>query len=137
MSVLGEIHASLDAIGVEQQACVFAFLVSYPLTLGALLDTRGRHIAAGISLASIAGFAWFTDPWFHAVVLVVLAIGATGVFIASVYVVDRLARKFALSRLPTEEAEFIGDERLFEPAMPDPEPGRHRLPIVTIVPVKH
>ena len=136
MSVLGEIHASLDAIGVEQQACVFAFLVSYPLTLGALLDMRGRHIAAGISIASIAGFALFTDPWFHAVVLVVLAVGATGVFIAAVYVVDRLARNFAFRGLPIEEVEFIDDESLREPAMPEPEAGRHCLPIVAIVSVK-
>ena len=33
MSVIGEIRASLDAIGFEQQACVFVFLMSYPLAL--------------------------------------------------------------------------------------------------------
>lgn len=134
MSVLGEIHASLDAIGVEQQSCVFAFLMSYPLTLGALLDGRGRHIAAAISVASVAGFAFFTDPWFHAVVLVVLAVGATGVFIAAVYVVDRLAQNFTFSGLPIKEVEFVDAEALPEP---EPEPGRRRLPIVAIVSVKH
>ncbi|MBW8830908.1 MAG: hypothetical protein JF606_16070 [Burkholderiales bacterium] len=137
MSILGEIHASLDAIGVEQQVCVFAFLMSYPLALGGLLDWRGRHIAAGVSVASVAGFAFFTDPWFHAVVLVVLAVGATGVFIAAVYVVDRLARNFAFSGLPIKEVEFVDDVGLPEPALPEPEPGRHRLPIVAIVSVKH
>ncbi len=137
MSVIGEIHASLDAIGVEQQVCVFAFLMSYPLTLGALLDGRGRRIAAGVSASSIAGFAVFTNPWFHAVLLAALGVGAIGVFVVAVYVVDRVSRHFAFSGLPIKEIEFVDDETITEAATARPTHGRQRLPIVAVVSVKH
>ncbi|HJV59884.1 MAG TPA: hypothetical protein VJ743_03005 [Albitalea sp.] len=92
MSVIAEIGATLDTIGSAQQACVFAFLMSYPLALGRLLGSRGRRRAAAIAAASSIAFVACTDPWVHAVLLVVLAIGALGVFIAAAWLVDRLSR---------------------------------------------
>src|SRR5258705_10783554 len=103
MSVIGEIHASLDAIGVEQQVCVFAFLMSYPLTLGALLDGRGRRIAAGVSASSVAGFAVFTNPGFHAVLLAALGVGAIAVLVVAVYVVAPVSRHWTFSGLALTE----------------------------------
>jgi hypothetical protein len=137
MSVIGEIHANLDSISLEQQACVFAFLMSYPLTLGALLELRGRRIAAGVAITSVACFAFFTDPWFHAVVLVVLAIGATGVFIVAVTAIDRLARAYAFRGMPIDEVEFIDDDSIIEPAVQAHARGRKPLPIVAVVSLKH
>src|SRR5687768_17722492 len=96
ISVIGEIKASLDAFGVEQQACVLVFLMSYPLALGALLEPRGRRIAGAIAAASSVVFVVMTDPWMHAVLLLVLGVGGIGVFIAAVYVADYVSRRIAL-----------------------------------------
>ncbi|RQP25583.1 hypothetical protein DZC73_00435 [Albitalea terrae] len=135
---MGELHASLDAMGVEQQACVLAFLVSYPLTLGALFEQRGRRMAAGVAAVSVVCFGIFTDPWFHAVLLVALAIGAIGLFIMTVYVIDRVSRHYAFKGLPIEEVEFVdSDEPDAEPALPQPASGHPRFPVVGVVSVKH
>lgn len=137
MSVISEIHANLDAISLEQQTCVFAFLMSYPLTLGALLDRRGRRIAACVTLASVLCFAFFTDPWFHAVVLVVMAVGATGVFIVAVTAIDRLARACAFRGMPIHDVKFIDDDSIVEPALHAHPSGRKPLPIVAVVSLRH
>lgn len=137
MSVIGEIHANLDAIGLEQQACVFVFLMSYPLALGALLDARGRRLAAGVATASVVCFAVFTDPWFHAVMLVVLAVAATGVFIVALTLIDRVARALAFRGVPVHEVEFVDEDSIVEAAEPSSGPGRKRLPIVAVVSLKH
>jgi len=139
MSVMSELRSTLDAIGVEQQVCVFAFLMSYPLTLGALLESRGRRIAAGIAAVSVVCFGFFTDPWFHAVLLVALGIGAVGVFIVTVYIVDRVSRYYAFRGLPIEEVEFVDSDDETEPetALPEPATGRPRFPVVAVVSVKH
>src|SRR3954471_1214369 len=63
MSVIGEIRVSLDAIGFEQQAFLFAFLTSYPLAIGRLLESRGRIYAAYIATGATAGFTIVTTPW--------------------------------------------------------------------------
>jgi hypothetical protein len=139
MSVMGELRVTLDAIGVEQQVCVFAFLMSYPLTLGALLESRGRRIAAGVAAVAAVGFGIFTDPWFHALLLVALGIGAVGVFIVTVTIVDRASRYYAFRGLPIEEVEFVDSDEEAQPetATPEPATGRPRLPIVAVVSVKH
>lgn len=134
MSVIGEIHASLDAMGVEQQACVFAFLMSYPLVLGSLLERRGRRLAGAVAAASALGFVFFTDPWMHAVLLVVLGIGGVGVFIAAVYLADYAARRIAWRGVRpelVELAESTGEAPAVQPAM-----GRERVPIGTPISVK-
>lgn len=136
MSVIGEIHANLDAIKLEQQACVFAFLMSYPLTLGALLDRRGRRIAACVALASVLCLAFFTDPWFHAVVLVVMVVGATGVFIVAVTAIDGLARAYAFRGMPIHGVEFVDDD-IVEPEVHAHPSGRKPLPIVAVVSLRH
>lgn len=138
MSVMAELRASLDAMGVEQQACVFVFLMTYPLTLGALLGSRGRRVAAGMAAIAVVCFAVFTNPWFHAVLLAALAIGAIGLFIAAVYVIDRVSRHWAFKGLPIEEVEFVdSDEPQSEPSESLPVSGRPRFPIVGVVSVRH
>lgn len=137
MSVIGEIHANLDVLGPEQQACVFVFLMSYPLALGALLDTRGRHVAACFAASSVVCFAFFTDPWFHAVMLVVLAVAATGVFIVALTLIDRAARALAFRGMPVHEVEFVDEDSISEAMEPPIEGGRKRLPIVAVVSLRH
>jgi len=110
MSVIGEVRATLDAIGVEQQACVFVFLMSYPLALGGLLEARGRRIASGTACASALTFAVFTDPWMHAVLLVVLGVGGIGIFIAGAYVTNHVSRLVALRGMPVIEPPPLVEE---------------------------
>jgi hypothetical protein len=92
MSVIGELRVSLDAIGFEQQACLFAFLASYPLALGGLLGPRGKRIAMGTAAVSMIGFAAMTDPWINGVILVVVVLAGMGVFITVVWSLDHLQR---------------------------------------------
>ena len=130
MSVIGEIRASLDAIGFEQQACVFVFLMSYPLALGGLLEARGRRIAAGVTCSSALAFVLLTDPWLHAVLLVVFGVGGIGIFIAAVYVADRVSRHIALRGLPQPAQGTVPEP------MPVPSASRERVPIGATASVK-
>jgi hypothetical protein len=105
MSVVNEIRASLETIGFEQQLCVFAFLSSYPLSLGGLLEGRGRRAAGLVSIASAAVFVVLTDPWMHGVLLVVALMASVGAFIVIVYALEqmhRLASRDALVPQPVE-----------------------------------
>ena len=131
MSVVNEIKASLDAFGVEQQACVLAFLISYPLALGALLEARGRRIAGAAAGLSAIGFALLTDPWMHAVLLMVLGVGSLGVFIAAVYAIDFVSRHIAQRGLARPQAELSP-----EPAPAQSAVGRERVSIGRAVSVK-
>ena len=131
ISVIGDIKASLDAFGVEQQACVLVVLMSYPLALGALLEPRGRRIAGAIAGASSVVFVVMTDPWMHAVLLLVLGIGGIGVFIAAVYVADGVSRRIALRGMALPE-----DEALPEPAPAQAVVERERVAIGRPVSVK-
>jgi hypothetical protein len=132
MSVIHDIRSTLDAMGVEQQACVFAFLMSYPLTLGRLLERRGRRISAGVACSSALAFVVFTDPWLHAVLLVVAALGAVGLFIGAVEVADIGSRAIALRRWPRVAAVPAPELAVALPAS-----ERERLPLSgSTVPVK-
>jgi hypothetical protein len=124
ISVIGDIKSSLDAFGVEQQACVLVFLMSYPLALGALLEPKGRRIAGAVAGTSTVVFIAMTDPWMHAVLLMALAVVGIGLFIAAVYVADFVSRRIALRGLAMpDEAE----------PLPEPAPavavGRERVPM--------
>lgn len=138
MSIFGEIHATLDAMGVEQQVCVFVFLVSYPLTLGAMLEARGRKFAAGVAAGSALAFAVFTDPWFHAVLLVVGGVGAVGMFIALVYTADHIHRRFYLR--PATSHLAVDNPAAEEPAAGAtamvPSPAIERIPLSPAAPAK-
>lgn len=134
MSVIGEVRATLDAMGVEQQACMFVFLMSYPLTLGALLEAKGRRIAGGFAAASAIAFAVFTDPWFHAVLLVVGGVGGVGLFIALVYLVDHVHRRFAAVQVEVQEESLAG--AVEAAASAPPVPARERLPLSPAAPAK-
>jgi hypothetical protein len=131
ISVIGDIKSSLDAFGVEQQACVLVFLISYPLALGALLEPQGRRIAGAVAGTSTIVFVAMTDPWMHAVLLMALAVVGIGLFIASVYVADWVSRRIALRGMALPEAAE---------ALPGPAPAlaveRERVPIGRPVSVK-
>jgi hypothetical protein len=130
MSVIGEIGASLDAIGVEQQACVLLFLISYPLALGALLEPRGRGFAAAMAAASAIAFVVLTDPWMHAVLIVVIGVGSMGPFIAAAYLGHWVSRRIALRGMAAPV------QALPEPLPPQAAMERERLPIGHPVSVK-
>jgi hypothetical protein len=131
ISVIGDIKASLDAFGVEQQACVLVFLISYPLAIGALLEPRGRRLAGAVAAATTIVFIVMTDPWMHAVLLMALALVGVGVFIAGVYLADALSRRIALRGMAMPEPQ----------PLPEPVPAqaaveRERVPIGRPVSVK-
>jgi hypothetical protein len=92
MSVIGDIRVSLDAIGFEQQMCLFVFIASYPLAIGGLLEGRTRRIAGFAAAGSMVGFAAMTDPWIHGVLLVAFFVAAVGLFIVSVCALHQLQR---------------------------------------------
>src|SRR5207249_1210918 len=87
-----ELRVSLNAIGFEQQACLFAFLASYPLALGGLLESRGRRIAAATAAASMIGFVAMTSPWINGVMLTIGLVAFSGLFIGAVCALDQLPR---------------------------------------------
>jgi hypothetical protein len=99
MSVIGDIRVSLDAIGYEQQAFLFAFMTSYPLAIGRLLEARGRRFAACTAAAAMFGFTVMTTPWINGALLVVFFIGGRGVFIATAWALDQLPRLVMRLRL--------------------------------------
>jgi hypothetical protein len=135
MSVIGELRASLDAFGVEQQSCVLVFLASYPLAIGALLEARGRRLAGATAGAAALVFALVTDPWFHAVLLLVLGIGLLGAFIAAVYLLDWGARSIAMRGAPLPLIDAVSG---FEPE-PVVQPAsavRERVRLRATVPAK-
>ena len=134
MSAIGEIRATLDAMGLEQQLCVFLFLMSYPLTLGAMLEARGRRVAAGVAGVSALAFTVFTDPWMHAVLLVVGGVGAVGVFIAFVYLADHAWRRFCV--VPDTEILLEGLDAAAPAAETPAAPVRERLPLSPAAPAE-
>jgi hypothetical protein len=99
MSVIGDLRVSLDAIGFEQQACLFAFLSSYPLAIGRLLEERGRRYAAGAAAGAMIGFTCLTTPWMNGALLSVFIVGGMGVFIACAWALDLLPRLVLRERL--------------------------------------
>ena len=135
MSVIGELHASLDAFGVEQQSCVLVFLMTYPLAIGGLLEARGRRLAALAAGTAAIVLAIVTDPWFHAVLLLMLGIGLLGAFIVAAYLLDWLARGLALRGAPIPIIESVsGFEH--EPAVLPASTPRERVRLRATVPAK-
>jgi hypothetical protein len=119
MSVIGDLRVSLDAIGFEQQACLFAFLTSYPLAIGRLLDARGRRCAAGAATSAMLAFTFMTTPWINGALLVVFFVGGMGVFIATVWALDQAPRLVLRARLMPVPVES-------EPPLAVPELPRER-----------
>jgi hypothetical protein len=131
MSVIGDIRVSLDAIGFEQQAFLFAFLTSYPLAIGRMLEARGRRFAAYAAAGSMAGFTIMTTPWFNGVMLIVFFVFSMGLFVASVWMLDQLPRLVMHARLAPVPATV-------EAPLPMPDAPRerdgvrpHPLPVTT------
>ena len=119
----------------RQQSCVLVFLASYPLALGGLLEARGRRLAGVTAGVAAIIFAIVTDPWFHAVLLLVLGVGLLGAFIAAVYILDWLARSIALRGAPLVPIDAVSG---FEPE-PVVQPAsavRERVRLRATVPAK-
>jgi hypothetical protein len=92
MSVIDDIRATLNAIGFAQQACLFVFLATYPLTLGTLASARGRRTAGLAAALSMAGFVCLTDPWMYGVLIAAAMLAGVGAFIATAWLLDQLPR---------------------------------------------
>lgn len=139
MSAIADLHSSLAAMGAEQQACVFVFLMSYPLTLGALVGTRGRRVAAAVAAGAALGFIATSDPWMYAVLLVAAGLASVGVFIAAAYVVNAACARLASpvrSLNPAQMELPLDTELALDLPLPQPARARELAPLRGTVAVK-
>ena len=103
--MMNEVYTTLSSIEHAQQLLLLAFLTSYALSLGRLLEPWLRGRVALFALAAAVGFVALTDPWVHGALLMVLVVGVIGLLIGAVAVLDRAAvRAAAESSLPTSSA---------------------------------
>jgi hypothetical protein len=85
---MDEIVASLDHLSVPQYALAFVFVASYALSIGAILEGRGRLVFAILAAVSAVVFAGTMDPWFHGALLVAYAVIGMGLFIGVVWLMS-------------------------------------------------
>lgn len=90
MNVMGELHDSLRAMGFVQLLLTQLFLASYALALGGFTGPKGRLRAALAALLSAVAFVALSPRWEHGALLVALAVGGLGLFVATVALLSAL-----------------------------------------------
>ena len=78
-----------------QLLLALVFLGAYAMLLGGFVDGRAQAFAAVISVASALSFIARTTPWEHGVLLVTFVLVGMGAFIATAWVLTRLAGRAA------------------------------------------
>jgi hypothetical protein len=117
MTDLGD---SLQRMSFAQLALLFAFLTSYVLTLGGLLEAAARGRAAAIALACAVGFVACTDPWVHGALVVAFVVGGLALFVVLAWLLARLLvpRVDAPQPAPQAEAPVVTAAPVVAPALP-------------------
>lgn len=102
--MISNVASTLEAMGPEQYVLAFVFLGSYAFALGEFIGTRGRLISVATTLACAIGFAAFSQPWEHGVMVVTLALVGMGLFTCVAWTVWTLAswRAAHVAALPRE-----------------------------------
>lgn len=95
--MISEVNSSLQTMGLVQYLMALLFLMSYPLALTSFAGPRGRLYAGLLAAAAAIGFAGFTTPWEHGVLLVAMAVLAMGAFSAAVWLLDALLARLEFS----------------------------------------
>jgi len=88
MNVMGELHDSLRGMGFVQLLLTQLFLASYAVALGGFSGPKGRARAALAALLSAIAFVVLSPHWEHGALLVALAVGGLGLFVAMVSVLS-------------------------------------------------
>jgi hypothetical protein len=111
MTVGDELQSSLRSMGFLQLLQLLVFVAAYALALGSFVESRDRKRAAGLALLMALGFCLTTTPWVHGVLLMVLLVGALGVFIGIAALVSRLLGVAAGQRVDQPDTESVSDSR--------------------------
>lgn len=106
---MNEVGDTLERMSAVQLVAVLLFVTGYLLALGHLATDRGRAWAALLALVSAVVFVAFTRPWEHGVILVALASGVVGVFVALAWASNRyFERRQAAALLRAADAADSG-----------------------------
>jgi|GEM_PF-5029552 len=79
---MGELHRSLQAMGVVQHLCGVAFLILYALALGGFLGSASRLKVIACAVLAATGFVALSDVWVHGVLMVAFAILGAAAYLA-------------------------------------------------------
>lgn len=115
MNVGDELQHSLRSMGFVQLLLLLAFVAGYAISLGRFVGPIGRQRAALIALAATIGFCFMTTPWVHGVLLMAMAVGGMGLFIAFAAAISRLLG-LSQPRVATEAVDSSFSESLTTPA---------------------
>lgn len=118
MSVMSELHDSLRTMGFVQLLLTQLFLASYAMALGGFNGPRGRVRAALVALLSAIAFVALSARWEHGALLVALAVGTLGLFVATVSLLSALlgvGRSKAVAPVPVLLEEEVPDALRSQP----------------------
>lgn len=86
MSVWGDVFDGLNSMSLTQLLLAFIAGTAYMLAQGEMAPRGGRHIAALMALVAAILFVALGDGWERNTMLVVLAVGGIGIFIALAWI---------------------------------------------------
>ena len=90
MSVWGDVFDGLNSMSLTQLLLAFIAATGYMLAQGELAPRRARRIAAVAAVGAAALFVALGDGWERNTMLVVLAVGGIGGFVAMAWMSARL-----------------------------------------------
>lgn len=122
MTGLGDVFDSLRSTSQLQLLLAFVACIGYAFAQGSLLARRGRRVAWFAAVIGAGGFAFESDDWTRATVLLGFAIAGMGSFVAAVWL---LSRALGLRRA---EPEVAPDAAPFEPGTSSSPDARPRAP---------
>jgi hypothetical protein len=102
MTFSEELRHTLQTMGFVQMLLVLLFLGAYVMALSGLTGPVGRQRAGAMALGAAVGFAAVTPAWATGAMLMVLAIGGVGLFVAGVLALDRFSASRTDATLPNE-----------------------------------
>jgi len=89
MTGFSDVFGSLQTMTQLQLLLAFVACIGYAFAQGNLLPRKGRRLAWFAAASAAAGFAFVSDDWTHAIVLLGFAIAGMGSFVAVVWLTSR------------------------------------------------
>lgn len=122
MSVLDDVVGSLRSMTQVQLLLAFMACIGYAFAQGSLLSVRGQRAAWLAATLSAAGFAFVSENWTHATMLLGFAVAGMGSFVAGVWLTSRA---LGFDRPPTRtDVDVDAEENTFGTAPPLPGSAR-------------
>ncbi|MEP7099220.1 MAG: hypothetical protein ABI781_01840 [Burkholderiales bacterium] len=118
MTVLSDVFGSLRSMTQLQLLLAFIACIGYAFAQGSLLAFRGRRAAWIAAALAAIGFAFESDDWTHATMLLGFAIAGMGSFVAVVWLTSRA--------LGIDHGDVSLQAVETEPAPLQPNPARTR-----------